>query len=118
VKAGRVPTLAAGDHVDVFVFQPNATASGGAGGGTQGTTGQPVSAGAGAEVLVLHDVEFVAQNSLSSGDRSLTLRVPVDAAIRAVAASQSDRVDVVKLERDGRGATGATGPTAVPGYGR
>jgi hypothetical protein len=121
VKAGRVPTLAAGDHVDVFVFQPGAavsTASGGTGGGTQGTTGQPVPAGAGAEVLVLHDVEFVTQSSLSSGDRSLTLRVPVDAAIRAVAASQSERVDVVKLERDGRGATGATGPTAAPGYGR
>jgi hypothetical protein len=117
VKAGRVPALASGDHVDVFVYQPGAAASA-ASGTTRPGGGPPVAAGAGAEVLVLHDVEFVRLESFSSGERSLMLRVPVDAAIRAVAASQSERVDVVKLERDGRGGVGGTGPTAAPGYGR
>jgi hypothetical protein len=127
VKAGRLTDLTAGDHVDVYVYQPSGavvgdgTAGAGTGTGTgtaQPSTGQPAAGGAGAEVLVLHDVEFVSQTRIASGDRSLTLRVPVDAAIRAIAASQSDRVDVVRLERDARGSVGPSGPTAAPGYGR
>ncbi|WP_101833500.1 SAF domain-containing protein, partial [Frankia canadensis] len=122
VKAGRLPELEPGDHVDVYVFQPGGAAqdSGGTTGATQGGgQNQPApAAGAGGESLVLHDVEFVSLEKLASGDRSLTLRVPVDSAIQAVAASQSERVDVVKLERDSRGGVGATGPTAVAGYGR
>jgi len=125
VKAGRVPALVPGDHVDVYVYQPagavdgsdTSTANGG-GQGQSGGVGEPAAGGAGAEVMVLHDVEFLGELRIATGDRSLTLRVPVDAAIRAVAASQSDRVDIVKLERDGRGQVGETGPTAAPGYGR
>jgi len=136
VQAGRLPDLSPGDHVDVYVFQASgAVGTDGAAGtgssaGTGGSAGNgdpagqaagvgtPVVGGTGAEVLVLHDVEFLGQQRIASGDRSLTLRVPVDAAIRAVAASQSGRVDVVKLVRDGSGQVGATGPTAAPGYGR
>lgn|GEM_PF-619018 len=131
VKAGRIPDLAPGDHVDVYVYQPAGAVSGTDNGtGTSGATGDPngqgqadgvgtpAAGGAGAEVMVLHDVEFLGEERIASGDRSLTLRVPVDAAIRAVAASQSARVDIVKLEPDGRGQVGGTGPTAAPGYGR
>ena len=119
VKAGRLPTLGPGDHVDVFVFQSGAAAPSTTGGDQQAGRSTPAApAGAGAEALVLHDVEFVSLEKLTSGDRSLTLRVPVDNAIQAVAASQSERVDVVKLERDSRGEVGSTGPTTVPGYGR
>jgi hypothetical protein len=119
VKAGRLPALAPGDHVDIYVFQAGAAAVPSSGGqsGTEQRTPAPV-AGAGAESLVLHDVEFVGLEKLASGDRSLTLRVPIDNAIQAVAASQSERIDVVKLERDSRGGVGSTGPTAVAGYGR
>ncbi|MEX5633624.1 SAF domain-containing protein [Parafrankia sp. FMc2] len=127
VKSGRVPALAPGDHVDVFVYQPDGAPPADDGGGTgaegaAGTdgpaAGEPVTGGAGVEIQVLHDVEFVAEDRLSGGDRSLSLRVPVDDAIRAVAASQSERVDVVKLERDARGEVGSSGPSAAPGYGR
>ncbi|ABW15179.1 SAF domain protein [Parafrankia sp. EAN1pec] len=119
VKAGRVPDLSPGDHVDVFVYQPGAAAPPETGGdpAQPAQEGQAV-AGAGVEIQVLHDVEFVAQDRLNSGDRSLSLRVPVDDAIRAVAASQSERVDVVKLERDARGEVGSGGPSSAPGYGR
>ncbi|MDT3438992.1 SAF domain-containing protein [Pseudofrankia sp. BMG5.37] len=127
VKAGRVPPLTPGDHVDVYVYQPagavDETDTSSGSGTSDGATGPsdvgtPAAGGAGAEVLVLHDVEFLGEQRIATGDRSLTLRVPVDAAIRAVAASQSERVDVVKLERDGRGQVGDTGPTAAQGYGR
>jgi hypothetical protein len=67
---------------------------------------------------VLHDVEFVSETTLSSGGASLILRVPIEDAIKAVAASQSERVDVVKIERDAHGGVGEHGPTAVPGYGQ
>ncbi|OAA19721.1 SAF domain-containing protein [Frankia sp. EI5c] len=122
VKAGRLPPLSPGDHVDVFVYQPDAAgapAEGGSGAGSAQTEpAQPAGADAGVEIQVLHDVEFVAQERLSGGDRSLSLRVAADDAIRAVAASQSGRVDVVKLERDPRGEVGSAGPATVPGYGR
>jgi hypothetical protein len=117
VKAGRLPGLVPGDHVDVFVFSTGAAAASPTDGNQPADQAVPA-AGAGSESLVLHDVEFVGMDKLASGDRSLTLRVPVDNAIQAVAASQSERVDVVKLERDSRGQVGSTGPTAVPGYGR
>jgi hypothetical protein len=115
VKAGRMPELSPGDHVDVYAFQrdgpaPVPQSSPGA--------GQSVpAAGTGVEVMVLHDVEFVSGEALPSGGASLTLRVPVSDAIRAVAASQSERVDVVKIIRDGRGGVGDRGPTTAPGFG-
>ncbi|WP_163547578.1 SAF domain-containing protein [Candidatus Frankia nodulisporulans] len=127
VKAGRLPALESGDHVDIYVFQAGAAAAGGtpagtSGGdatGTNGTNGTAAPAvGAGAETLALHDVEFVEMEKLASGDRSITLRVPIDGAIGAVAASQSERVDVVKLERDASGGVGASGPTTTAGFGR
>ncbi len=119
VKAGRLPVLTPGDHVDVYVYQSGAAAPPGT--GDQNTPDQNAPApatGTGAEAQVLHDVEFVELDKLASGDRSLTLRVPIDSAILAVAASQSERVDVVKLEKDSRGGVGTTGPTLAPGYGR
>jgi hypothetical protein len=120
VKAGRLPALEPGDHIDVYVFSAAAaTGSGDQAGDQPNQPNRPApAAGAGAESLVLHDVEFVGLEKLASGDRSLTLRVPVDNAIQAVAASQSERVDVVKLERDSRGGVGSTGPTTVAGFGR
>ncbi|MCM3885952.1 SAF domain-containing protein [Frankia sp. R82] len=127
VKAGRLPALEPGDHVDVYVFQAGASAGGaaqtggpGGGSGAANSTTTPAApaAGSGAETLALHDVEFVEVEKLASGDRSITLRVPIDGAIAAVAASQSERVDVVKLERDANGGVGATGPTSTAGYGR
>ncbi len=119
VKAGRLPALEPGAHVDVYVFSAGAAAATGSGDQAGDQPNQPApAAGAGAESLVLHDVEFVGLEKLASGDRSLTLLVPVDNAIQAVAASQSERVDVVKLERDSRGGVGSTGPTTVAGFGR
>ena len=116
VKAGRVPELSPGDRVAVYVYQTAGAPAGASGAGDQ-QADQPA-AGLGVEVLVLHDVEFVSEERLSSGDISLSLRVPVDDAIRAVAASQSERVDVVKLEPDGRGGVGPSGPPTASGYGR
>ncbi len=108
VNAGRAPTLQAGDKVDVYVFQR-------AGTGAAASTAAPAggSAAGGSETLVLHDVEYLGEDDLSNGDRSLSLRVPVSGAIAAVAASQSDRVDVTRI--DGGAAGG--GPTSAPGYG-
>lgn len=105
VRAGRAPGLRRGDRVDVYVFQRWSTAP-----ARTGPAG-------GVETRVLHDVEFLDEDELASGDRSLRLRVPVDAAIAAVAASQTERVDVVRIDRGGRGESGGAGPATVPGYG-
>lgn len=112
VGGGRMPALSVGDHVAVYVFQREASVPAPTGGQS------PPPAGSGAEILVLHDVEVVATTALSSGAVSLTLRVPVDDAILAAAASQSERVDVVRLEPDAHGDVGPAGPTRVPGYGQ
>jgi hypothetical protein len=107
VKAGRAPALSVGDHVDVFV-QSHAAA------GANGATGSS----AAAEVLVVHDVEYLGEDGLSNGDRSLSLRVPVADAIATVAASQTERVDVVLLEGGAPGGGASdVGPTQAPGYG-
>ncbi len=98
VKAGRLPQLQAGDHVDVYVL---ARATG----------------AAGREVRVLTDVEFIAAETIGTGESSIQLRVSPQDAISAVAASQSDRVDVVRVERDSAASTGAPGPSTVPAYG-
>lgn len=66
---------------------------------------------------MLHDVEFLGEDELASGDRSLRLRVPVEAAIAAVAASQTERVDVVRIDRGGQGESGGAGPASAQGYG-
>src|SRR5262249_41708588 len=50
VKAGRAPTLAVGDHVDVFVFQR---------GGATGAAPTSGGTAAGSELLVLHNVEYL-----------------------------------------------------------
>jgi hypothetical protein len=103
VKAGRLPTLAAGDRVDVYVLAV-------AGGPTRAATGAR-------EVRVLHDVEFVGSNLLSSGETSVQLRVAPQDAISAVAASQSDRVDIVRIDRDAAGQPGDPGESTAPAYG-
>jgi hypothetical protein len=98
VKAGRLPLLVAGDHVDVYVLSVAAGAA------------------SGREVRVLTDVEFIAQDVVGSGDASLQLRVTPAEAIAAVAASQSNRVDVVRVDRDASSSPGEAGPSSVPAY--
>jgi hypothetical protein len=128
VKDGRAPSLRPGDHVDVYVFRPDGTAGGGAatfgGASANGTAGGPATpstpatgAGGGVEALVLHDVEYLGEDVMSGGDRSLTLRVPVGLAISAVAASQTGRVDIVRIE-GGSGGGATVGPTVIPGFGQ
>jgi hypothetical protein len=98
VKAGRLPALVAGDHVDVYVLSRAAGA----------TTGR--------EIRVLTDVEFISADAVGTGDTSIQLRVRPAAAIAAVAASQSDRVDVVRVDRDSSADPGEPGPSSVPAY--
>ncbi len=100
VKAGRLPRLQPGDRVDVYVM---ATATD--------------RVGTGSEIRVLHDVEFVGADVLGSGDTSVELRVSPADVVTAVAASQSERVDVVRIERDGTGSLGEAGPSTAPAYG-
>ncbi|WP_322755120.1 MULTISPECIES: SAF domain-containing protein [unclassified Frankia] len=118
VKDGRAPSLAPGDHVDLFAYQRSNTVAPSAAlqAGQSAQAAQSAVGSSGTEVLVLHDVEFISRETLTGGAHSLTLRVPVDLAINAVAASQSERVDLVKLERGARGDVGGAGPSAVPGY--
>jgi hypothetical protein len=103
VKAGRLPALTAGDRVDVYVLA---------------TTGGPArGATAAQEVRVLHDVEFVGADVLGSGATSVQLRVAPQDAISAVAASQSERVDIVRIDRDAAGQPGEPGASTAPAYG-
>jgi SAF domain len=122
VKDGRAPSLRPGDHVDVYVFRRDGSVATGGTGATTGAAGTTASgvaaAGGGVEALVLHDVEYLGEKVMSGGDRSLTLRVPVDLAIDAVAASQTGRVDIVLLQPDTTGGVASTGPTAIPGFGQ
>lgn len=106
VHAGRLPTLGPGDRVDVYALVKGAT------GGTD------------REILVVRDVEFLSGETLGSGDTSAQVRVPVPDAIRVVAASQSERVDLVRV--DGSAPAPAPGapapvapgePTEAPGLG-
>jgi hypothetical protein len=99
VKPGRLPTLQPGDRVDVYVL-------------AAARRGEAAN-----ELRVLHDVEFVAADPLNSGDTSVQVRVSPDDAIAAVAASQSERIDVVRIERDAAGSPGAPGSASAPAYG-
>lgn len=98
VKAGRLPALSPGDHVDVYVLSRLPGGS------------------AGREIRVLTDVEFVGQDPLSTGESSVQLRVAPADASTAIAASQSDRVDLVRIDRDSADHPGNAGPSSVPGY--
>jgi hypothetical protein len=98
VKAGRLPALAAGDHVDVYVLS------------------RP-SGGAASEIRVLTNVEFVVEDVLATGDTSLQLRVPPADAPGAIAASQSERVDVVRVDSGSSPGANDPGPSSVPAYG-
>jgi hypothetical protein len=104
VRAGRVPALAAGDRVDVYVLtKPSGQSS--AASGTQGR-----------EVRVLSAAVFVAADVLNSGDTSVQVRVSPGDAITAVAASQSGRVDIVRVDgTSGRSAD--AGPSSIDGFG-
>ncbi|MDQ1631236.1 MAG: hypothetical protein QOJ32_669 [Frankiaceae bacterium] len=102
VQAGRAPALQPGDHVDVYALVKGA---------------QP---GADREVLVVAGVEFLGGEVLGSGDTAAQLRVAVSDAVRVVAASRSDRVDLVRVDGPGATAPGspASGtPTEAPGLG-
>jgi len=112
VKAGRLPALSVGDHVDVYVLDraPAATPS-------PAPAGTPESSASGArELLVLPDVEYLGATAVGSGDTSVQLRVTPAAAAGAVAASQSERVDLVRVDADASVQRGS-GPTSVPAYG-
>lgn len=101
VQAGRAPALQPGDHVDVYALVKGA---------------QP---GADREVLVVAGVEFLGGEVLGSGDTAAQLRVAVSDAVRLVAASRSDRVDLVRVDgpavEPAPAAAGA--PTEAPGLG-
>jgi hypothetical protein len=105
VRSGRLPELAAGDQVDVYVLSKST-----------GTAGAAGSAN-GREVRVLTGAEFVAEDVLNSGDTSVQLRVTPGDAITAVAASQSGRVDVVRVDGDSTGQAGNPGPSSIDGFG-
>lgn len=99
VHAGRLPALRSGDHVDVYALVKGAAS------------------GADRELLVVQDVEYLSGETLGSGDTSAQLRVPAPDAIRVVAASQSERVDLVRVDGSTGGAPPAPVPTEVPGLG-
>lgn len=102
VRSGRLPELAQGNRVDVYVLSKAA----GTGGATNGR-----------EIRVLTGVEFVAEDVLNSGDTSVQLRVAPQDALIAVAASQSGRVDVVRVDRDSAAQAGDPGPSSIAGFG-
>jgi hypothetical protein len=104
VHAGRLPALAAGDRVDVYVLAKSS-----------GTN----AAANGREERVLAGAEFVSQDLLNSGDTSVQLRVAPHDAITVVAASQSGRVDLVRAEGAGgtAGRSSDDGPSSVAGFG-
>jgi hypothetical protein len=102
VKAGRLPQLRAGDRVDIYVLS---RATGGA------ATG-------GKEVRVAAGAEFLDQQELSAGSGiSVQVRVPASAAAPLVAASQSERIDVVRVDPGAAGELGDPGATTTPGFG-
>ncbi len=107
VRSGRLPELAAGDRVDVYVLSKVS--------GTSGTAGIAGTAN-GREVRVLTGAEFVAEDVLNSGDTSVQLRVAPAEAITAVAASQSGRADVVRVEGNAA-QPGDPGPSSIDGFG-
>jgi hypothetical protein len=106
VRSGRLPELAAGDRVDVYVLSKTA-------GGAAGTA----ATSNGREVRVLTGAEFVAEDVMSSGDTSVQLRVAPGEAITAVAASQSGRVDVVRVDGVASDTGGDRGPSSIDGFG-
>ncbi len=97
VKAGRLPALSTGDHVDVYVLS------------------RPQGGGVGREIRVLTNVEYVGQDALSTGETSVVLRVAPAQAATAIAASQSGRVDVVRIDGHGQSDPSDAGPSSVPG---
>ena len=105
VRSGRLPGLAAGDRVDVYVLSKSAGATNGR------------------EVRVLTGAEFVSEDVLNSGDTTVALRVAPRDAITAVAASQSGRVDVVRVDGTDSGSSGSSGssgesgPSSIDGFG-
>jgi hypothetical protein len=101
VKAGRLPQLHEGDRVDVYVLSRT----------TDGSTG-------GKEVRVAAGAEFLDQQELSAGSGvSVQVRVPAAAAAPLVAASQSERVDVVRIDPGSTGDLGDPGASTTTGFG-
>jgi hypothetical protein len=105
VKAGRLPQLHEGDRVDIYVLS---RAASGADGSEPG----------GKEVRVAAGAEFLDQQELSAGSGiSMQVRVPASAAAPLVAASQSERIDVVRVDPGGGGELGDPGAATTPGFG-
>jgi hypothetical protein len=108
VKAGRLPQLRAGDRVDIYVLSRAADGANGAGSSASG----------GKEIRVAAGAEFLDQQELSAGSGvSVQVRVPASAAAPLVAASQSERIDVVRVDPGGTGELGDPGATTSPGFG-
>jgi Flp pilus assembly protein CpaB len=99
VKAGRLPSLTPGDRVDVYVLVK---------GDRPGTD---------REALVVGNAEYLAGDVLGSGDTAVQLRVAVPDAVRVVAASQSERVDLVRIDGEQPQPGGPGVPTEAPGFG-
>ncbi len=101
VHSGRLPELAPGDRIDVYVLAKSTADAAGANG---------------REVRVLSGAEFVSEDVLASGDTSVQLRVPPQDAITVVAASQSGRVDLVRVDGSSDRPSDP-GPSTVAGFG-
>jgi Flp pilus assembly protein CpaB len=99
VGPGRLPALRPGDRVDVYALVKGSDA------------------GADREVLVVSGVEYLGGEVLGSGGTAVQLRVAVGDAIRVVAASRSERVDLVRVDGSGTGVPDAGLPTEAPGLG-
>jgi hypothetical protein len=99
VGPGRLPALRPGDRVDVYALVKGSDA------------------GADREVLVVSGVEYLGGEVLGSGGTAVQLRVAVGDAIRVVAASRSERVDLVRVDGSGTGVPDAGLSTEAPGLG-
>ncbi len=99
VKAGRLPAMAAGDRIDVYVLS------------------RPTAGGVSRETRVLTNVEFIGAEVLGSGETSVQVRVAPADAVTAIAASQSERVDLVRIDGASAANPGDDGPSSAPGFG-
>jgi hypothetical protein len=102
VRAGRIPDLQPGALVDVYVL----------------SKAEGADAPAGLEMRVATAVEFLGQQDLGSGAGvAVQVRVPASSAVALVAASQSERVDLVRVDPGSAGQLGDSGPPNTSGLG-
>lgn len=102
VRAGRVPDLEPGALVDVYVLSRADSA---------GSNG-------GLETRVATAAEYLGQQDLGSGAGvAVQVRVPAASAVALVAASQSERIDLVRVDPGSGGQLGDPGPPKFSGFG-